>query len=258
MRGGLHWGPMPPSDSPLALLGYPTSAARALRDLGLVALALPTDDLKAVLAACHTLHFSGALVHASLEAAALDAAHPDRTAQRVRRVDAISFAGGAHGTFAFSDALSDALEASGYATRGASAVMVGLDAHDLALALPLARLGFTDLGVAADSTPEAERAARDVPAGVRVFPMSRRDPSLANLAERSDLVILTAGSLPAGVLQPYHTLIDLTGQVRPGSVAASVLDLGDLPARRLARQVMHATGQRLHAEELTGMLHALT
>ncbi|MFD1730281.1 hypothetical protein ACFSC4_02850 [Deinococcus malanensis] len=106
---------------------------------------------------------------------------------------------------------------SGYATRGAGALLIGLDAVDLTLALPLARLGFSNMGVAAETLPEAERAARHLPAGVRTFPVSRRDAALATLAERADLIVLTGGPLPAGLLQPYHTLADLTGHAVVGT-----------------------------------------
>lgn len=253
---------MPATESPLALIGYPVGAARMLRELGLVGVSVPSDDLSAVLAACQTLKFCGALIHASQEVHALDSANPDRTARRAGRVDAVAFAGGPHGTFALADALTDLLEASGYATRGASAVLIGQDAHDLALALPLTRLGFTDVGIVAESTPDAERAIRDLPAGLRSFPMSRRDPALGNLTERADLIVLTGGSLPAGVAQPYHTLIDLTSRANPQndraqSSGATLLDLSDLPARHLARQLAHATGQRFRVEELQSLVPSL-
>lgn len=244
-------------DSPLALIGYPAPAARALRDLGLIAVNVPTDDLRAVLDASRTLHFTGALVHPSQETHALGAVTPDAVARRVGRVDAIALSGEFHGTFALSDALTDALDASGYASRGASALILGVDAHDLALALPLARLGFTEIGIAAESTPEAERAARDLPAGRRAYPLSRRDPSVTDFAARADLIVLTAGPLPSGLTQPYHTVIDLTGRASVTGSGASTLDLRDLPLRRLARQLEHATGQRFHPQELEGALQAL-
>ncbi|UBV43589.1 shikimate dehydrogenase [Deinococcus taeanensis] len=248
---------MPPSDTPLALIGYPSPAARALRDLGLIAVNVPTGDLRGVLDACRTLQFSGALVHPSQETHALDAVTPDPVARRVGRVDAVSLSGQPRGTFAFSDALTDALDASGYASRGASALILGLDAHDLALALPLARLGFTELGLAAESIPEAERAARDLPAARRAYPLSRRDPSVSAFAARADLLILTAGTMPAGMVQPYHTVIDLTGRASVTGTGASSVDLRDLPLRRLARQLEHATGQRFHPQGLEGALQAL-
>ncbi|THF88203.1 shikimate dehydrogenase [Deinococcus sp. KSM4-11] len=247
---------MPAPDSPLALIGHASAAARALRDLGLVAITVPTDDLDGALSACRTLRFTGALVHPSMEAALLPLTQADPVAVRAGRVDAIAFAGGVHGTFALADALTDTIEASGYATRGASALLVGLAARDLALALPLTRLGFTDIGVVAETTPEAEGAARHLPAGVRSYPMSRRDPSVATLAERADLVVLTGGSLPTGLLQPYHTLVDLTGRAQQRSAAGTVMDLSRLPAQRLGRQLAHATGQRFHVDELTTLLPA--
>lgn len=245
------------SDTPLALIGYPGPAARALRELGLVALATPTDDLASVMDACMTLGFSGALVHRSQEARAHDATQADATARRVGRVDAVAFTAGAHGTFALADALGDTLEASGYAARGASALLLGTDMHDLALALPLTRLGFSTVGVVAGNTPDAERAARALPAGVRAVPMSRQDSALVGLAERADLLVLTGGSLPAGLAQPYHTIVDLTGLLQTAPGGATLLDLSALHARRLACQLAHATGQRFHAGELQGAIAAL-
>ncbi|GGO29043.1 shikimate dehydrogenase [Deinococcus humi] len=248
---------MQASDTPLALIGYPASAARALRELGLVALATPTEQLKEVMEACMTLGFSGALIHRGQEARAHDAAQTDATARRVGRVDAVAFTAGAHGTFALADALGDTLEASGYAARGASALLLGTDMHDLALALPLTRMGFSAVGVAAANTPDAERAARDFPAGVRAFPVSRQDSALEGLAERADLLVLTSGHFPAGLAQPYHTIIDLTGQLQIAPGGATLLDLTELHTRRLARQLAHATGQRFHAQELRGAVAAL-
>ena len=247
---------MPAPDSPVALIGHSGAAARALRDLGLVGVAVPHDDLAATLEACRTLRFSGALVHPSQEGALVSVTQADPVAQRVGRVDAVAFAGGVHGTFALADALTDAIEASGYATRGASALLFGHSARDLALALPLTRQGFTDIGVVGDTVPEAEAAARHLPAGLRGYPVSRADPSVATLAERADLVVVTGGTLLPGLLQPYHTVVDLTGRART-EAAATVMDLSRLPALRLARQLAHATGQRFHSDELTPLLTAL-
>lgn len=248
---------MPAFDTPLALVGYAPQAARALRDLGLVAVSVPTDDPASVLEACRALRFTGALVHASQQVSTFEKVTADSAARRVGRVDAVAFTAGLHGTFAEADALTDVLHDSGYASRGASAVLLGQHAPDLALALPLARLGFTELGVVAASAPDAERAVRDVPAGVRVYPLSRRDPSVTDLAGRADLIVLTAGDLPHGLVQPYHTVIDLTGHANVSGTGASSLDLRPLPLRRLARQLAHATGQRFQPQELEGALHAL-
>ncbi|EYB67613.1 hypothetical protein DEIPH_ctg033orf0017 [Deinococcus phoenicis] len=248
-------------DAPLALIGHSSLAARAFREVGLIALAVPDDDLSAVLGACRTLHFTGALVHPSREIAVADAVDTDPDARRVGRVDAVAFTGGAagghvHGTYTLADALMDAVEASGYAAHGASALLLGSGA-DLARALPLVRLGFKHIGIVADHLPEAERFARDVPASVRAFAVGRRDSALASLAERADLIVLTGGTLPAGLLQPYHTLADLTGQSTTGTSGAALLDLSALPALRLARQLLHATGQRYRPEDLTGLVAEL-
>ena len=101
------------------------------------------------------------------------------------------------------------------------------------------------------------RFARDVPAGVRAFAVGRRDSALASLSERADLIVLTGGSLPPGLLQPYHTLVDLTGQVSTGHSGAARLDLARLPELRLVRQLLHATGQRYRPEDLTDLAAAL-
>ncbi|WP_102126590.1 shikimate dehydrogenase [Deinococcus planocerae] len=246
-----------PPEAPLALIGYSPAAARALRTAGLIVVGVPDENLGAVMQACRTLRFSGALVHESREGMAAGAADPDASARRVGRVDAVAFtAGGAQGTYALADALTDAVEASGYAARGAGALLLG-SGGELARALPLVRLGFTTVGIAADSVPDAERFVRDLPAGVRAFPVSRFDPALASLAERADLIVLTGGTLPPGLLQPYHTLADLTGRANSGASGAATLDLSLLPALRLSRQLLHATGQRYRPEDLTELAGAL-
>ncbi|WP_034384305.1 hypothetical protein [Deinococcus sp. YIM 77859] len=249
------------SDAPLALIGYSSHAARTLRDLGLVALSLPHDDLRAVIEACLTLRFSGALVHPAQEGAVAPHVEPDPDARRVSRVDAVAFSGGlaggsAHGTYTLADALIDAVEASGYAARGAGALFIG-GGQDLLQAVPLIRLGLNPVGIAADHLPDAERLARALPSSVRPYALGRRDSALQALAERADLIVLTGGSLPAGLLQPYHTLADLTGQSTTGASGATLLDLSALPALRLARQLLYATGQRYHPEALSGLAEAL-
>lgn len=259
-RGRLALMPALP-DAPLALIGHSSQAARAFREVGLVALTVPESDLGAVLDACRTLHFTGALVHPSCEVAVAGVVDTDADARRVGRVDAVALAGGAngstaHGTYTLADALMDAVEASGYAAHGASALFLGSGA-DLARALPLVRLGFENVGIVADTLPDAERCARDVPASIRTFAVGRRDPALRSLAERADLVVLTGGSLPPGLLQPYHTLADLTGQGTTGTSGAALLDLSALPTLRLVRQLLHATGQRYRPEALAGLIGAL-
>ena len=142
-----------PADHPLALIGFAPEAARALRDLGLIALNVPTTDLSRVLDACRALEFTGALVHPRLEHAALDGVTPDHAAQRLGRVDAIAFAGGGHlgtihGVHSLADALTDAVQASGYTTRGASALLLGHVSADLTQdqrSTPWMRQGFDKL-----------------------------------------------------------------------------------------------------------------
>jgi shikimate dehydrogenase len=74
-----------------------------------------------------------------------------------------------------------------------------------------------------------------------------------SLAERADLVVLAGGAAPSGVLQPFHTVLDLTGDAAGAARAgAAVLPLAALPALRLALQLEHATGQRFHPEALAG------
>ncbi|KEF35300.1 shikimate dehydrogenase [Deinococcus sp. RL] len=246
----------PVRDAPLALIGYSADAARALRGAGLLAVPVPDDDPAAVLEACRTLRFIGALVHPSREVALAGYLDLDPEARRAGRADAVAFGAGTHGTYALADALKDALEMSGYAAYGADALLLGSGA-DLALALPLLRLGFGNVGIVADSYSEAERFARDVPAGVRAFAVGRRDSALASLSERADLIVLTGGPIPPGLLQPYHTLVDLTGQVSTGHSGAARLDLVRLPELRLGRQLLHATGQRYRPEDLSDLVAAL-
>lgn len=249
---------MSTSDTPLALVGYPSAAALALRDLGLTALSVPAADPEEVVQACRVLGFGGALIAPAQQAAWLGAVSPDPEARRAGRVDAVTFGGVTpQGTFAYADALSDALSSSDYAARGAALLVLGQHVGDLLLAAPLTRLGFARIALAAHSAPEAEKALRDLPVGPRYFPVSRRDGSVQALAERSDLVVLTSGELPPRLLQPYHTLLDLTGQARPGASGATVLDLEHLGAHHLIRQLSHATGQRLHPPEVAGAARAL-
>lgn len=248
-----------PADAPLALIGYSGDAARALTALGIPSLNVPEGPPADIISACQTLKFSGALVAPAHGHAWLNAVNGDTDARRAGRVDSISFHGaaGAQGTFAYADALSDAVRASGYAVVGASLLIIGHSVSDMVLAAPIARLGFTDIGLAADSAPEAERVRRELPNVPRLFPVSRRDTTVKALADRSDLVVLTAGELPRGLLQPYHTLIDLTGNERARDGGATLLDLYDLPAHHLAQQLLHATGKTFSADDLLSVSAAL-
>lgn len=248
------------TDAPLALVGYPATTARAFRELGFTAMSVPTDHAREVAAACQTLKFSGALIAPAYQKQWLEATHADHEARRVGRVDAAAFpglGGAPQGTFAYADALADTLSASGYAAHGASALILGQSASDLAIAAPLLRQGFSDIGLAADSAPEAEKAIRDLPVGLRIYPMTRRDDSLKSFADRADFVVVTAGSLPHGLLQPFHTLLDLTGQTTHTTSGATILSLHDLGAYHLSRQLVHATGQRLHPQELVRLAQML-
>ena len=248
-----------PADAPLALIGYSSDAARALTALGITALHVPDGPPADIISACQTLKFSGALVAPTHGHAWLHAVNGDTDARRAGRVDSLSFHGaaGVQGTFAYADALSDAVRASGYAVVGASLLIIGNGVSDMVLAAPIARLGFTDIGLAADSAPEAERVRRELPNVPRIFPVSRRDTTVQALADRSDLVVLTGGGLPKGLLQPYHTLIDLTANERGSTSGATLLDLYDLPAHHLARQLRHATGKTYSADDLTQVSAAL-
>ncbi len=239
------------ADAPLALIGYGPSTARALRELGLVALAVPTAPLAEVLGACVTLGFAGALVADALGADAFALTQPDGAARLQGRVDALSFAAATHGTHTLQDALLRSIEASGYAARGGRALIVG-DGEGLLAALGVARLGLRDVTVASGSLPEAERALAALPAGVRGHAVTRHDPALITLAERVDLVVLASGDLPRGLLQPYHALLDLAGAGEGAArhAQASLIPLGDLNAQRLALALEHATGQRFKAEAL--------
>ncbi|AWN24561.1 shikimate dehydrogenase [Deinococcus irradiatisoli] len=247
-----------PGESALALIGYPPGAARALREFGLVALGVPATPLPEVFSACQTLGFAGALLHPGVQESAAAHVQLDPDARRAGLTDAVSFAGGMHGTYAAPEALLGAVQESSYAARGAHAVLIG-SAADLRLGLGLSRLGFKAVTVVADSRRDAEAMSRDLPAGLAAFALARSDAALPGLAERADLLVLTGGPLPAGLVQPYHTVLDLTGKVgrEVERVGAALLALPDFPARVLARQIEHASGQRFRTDLLTDLAGAL-
>ncbi len=248
-----------PGEGALALIGYPPAAARALRAFGLVALGVPAAPLPEVLAACQTLGFAGALLHPDVQELAAAHVQLDPDARRAGLSDALSFAGGPRGTYAAPEALLSAVQESSYSARGAHAVLIGA-AADLRLGLGLARLGFKAITVVADSRRDAEAMSRDLPAGLAAFALTRSDAALRGLAERADLLVLTGGPLPDKLVQPYHTVLDLTGRVgrEVERVGATLLSLPDFPARVLARQLEHASGQRFKPELLSELAGALT
>ncbi|WP_161883698.1 shikimate dehydrogenase [Deinococcus alpinitundrae] len=246
------------SEAALALIGYPVAAARALREFGLVVLGVAAAPLPEVLSACGALGFAGALLHPSLHAQAAPHLQLDPDARRAGLSDAVAFAGGPRGTYAAPEALLNAVQDSSYAVRGAHAVLIG-SAVDLRLGLGLARLGFKAITVVADTHREAEAISRDLPAGLAAFALTRSDAALRGLAERADLLILTGGSLPADLVQPYHTVLDLMGQATHAvqRAGATLLSLPDFPARVLARQLEHASGQRFRPELLVEVAAAI-
>ena len=261
----------PAHDTPLALLGYAPDVARALRELGLTAVSVPVDSLEDVLRACAVLACPGALVAGPLRAAVLalgastSAVRADTAALRSGAADAVSFTGGIHGqavqthaTCTLPDALLDTLEDSGYPVRGARALLIG-QSGDLGAGLALTRLGLSSLTLAAASHPEAEALARSLPGGLKAHVTSRSDPALITLAERADLIVLTAGALPPGVLQPFHALLDLTGRASGAAskAGAALVPLIRLPELRLARRLHYATGQRFAPEVLSGLAKVL-
>jgi len=243
------------TDAPIALIGHHPDTARALRELGLVALTTPAEPLADVLAAARTLRYAGMLVGPAHEGATLPLVQPDSAARRTGGVDAVALTGSAHGTHTLEDALVQLVERSGYATRGARLLVIG-EGPTLQAAAAAVRLGGVSLTVAAPSRPQAEQALVHLPANMKGYALSTRDEALPTLAERADLVILASGSLPAGVLQPFHTLLDLTGTAAPHAARHGVtqLDASALPALRLSLQLEHATGQRF----TTDALHAVT
>ena len=255
----------PAHDTPLALLGYAPDTARALRELGLTALSVPTDRLEDVVRACAVLACPGALVAAPLQEKIMGLCRPDTAAQRAGAADALSFTGGpqapelqAHATCTLPDALLDTMDASGYPVRGAHALLIGQNG-DLGAGLALARLGLSSLTLAAASRPDAEHLVLDLPRGMKAHVTSRSDPALVTLAERADLIVLTAGPLPPGVLQPFHALLDLTGRASGAAAkaGASLVSLAQLPELRLARRLQHATGQRFAPDALSELARLL-
>ncbi|PYE54811.1 shikimate dehydrogenase [Deinococcus yavapaiensis] len=245
-------------DAALALVGHRPEVAVALRELGLTALRVPEDNLTNVLDALRTLRFVGALVAPHKEEAVFGAVQPDALARRQGRVDAIALAGSTYGTHTLEEALVRLVDDSRYAVRGARLLLLGRDAP-LRAALSLARLGPSMLTIATDDLPEAQRDLALLPAGTNAYAVSTRDTSFGGYAERADLVVLTNGSLPRGVLQPYHTLLDLTGEAWSEATRAGVpvLPATSLSALRLAAQLEHATGQKFKPEALAGVAQVL-
>lgn len=241
-------------DAPLALIGHAAPAGRALRELGLVAVGVPATPLPEVLAACASLKFCGALLAPAFEDAAYGAAQPDGQARKLGRADALTFLGEPRATHTLEDSLLAVVEASGFPARGARILLLG-SGPALNAGVGLARLGAASLTAASGNRPEAERALNALPAGIQGYALALNDPALGGLAERADLVVLASGSLPSGLIQPFHTLLDLTGNVH-GDPAPRV-DAASLPAERLARQLEHATGQRFRAETLRDVATAL-
>ena len=243
---------------PLALIGYPVSVARVLREFGLVVLGVPASPLPEVLSACETLGFAGALLHQSVQESAAAHLQLDPDARRAGRADAVSFVGGPRGTYAAPEALLSAVEDSHYAARGAHAVLIG-SGSDVRLGFGLSRLGLKAITVVAETHRDAEALSRDLPAGLAAFALTRKDSALRGLCERADLLVLTGGALPPELVQPYHTVLDLTGRSERvvQAAGATLLSLPDFPARVLARQIEHASGQRFRPEALEGVVASL-
>lgn len=249
---------MIPADAPLALIGFGPPAARALRDLGLSALSVPDQPLSEVLSALHTLNFGGALLAPRVEAAAFALTQPDGFARKLSRVDALSLMGEARGTHTLEEALARVVEESGYALRGARLLVIG-EGASLRASLGLARLGAASVTVAAPHRPEAQGVLALLPGGVKGYAVAAGDAALESLAERADLVVLAGGALPEGVLHPFHTLLDLTGEgaALAARLGVPLLGAGALPPARLALQLEHATGQRFGLEALREAAAAL-
>lgn len=249
-----------PPDNPLALIGYSSQAARTCRELGLIALSLPCESPSEIAEACQTLCFSGALIAPPFQNSWAAITQTDPEAKRIGKIDAVAFPTGhgqPHGAYTFADALADVMENTRYASRGASAIIWGRTASDLHMGAPLLRQGFTDIALIANNTPEAEKAMRDLPSGLRLYPMSRNNDAILDFAQRTDVVLLVNGELPPRLLQPYHTLIDLTGKADAIRSGANILSLDELKGFHIARQLAHATGQRFVPEELGDLTQVL-
>ncbi|AFZ65735.1 shikimate 5-dehydrogenase [Deinococcus peraridilitoris] len=246
-------------DAPLALIGYSPDTARALRTFGLLSLAVPEGPPGDVVGALKTLRFTGALIAPHLEEVMLAHAQPDAAARKAGRVDALSFSGALHATHTLEEAVVRLVEDSGYAARGAQVLIVG-DGTWLRAALGVARLGAPSVTVASSSRPEAERVIALLPGGVKGYAVAAADGALAALAERADLVVVANGPLPAGVLQPYHTLLDLSGGALPlaSRQGVATIDCTGLLAWRLSLQLEHATGQRFKPEALAEITATLS
>ncbi len=234
----------------LALWGLDPSWWQLLRALceeggwPLVPVHLPDPEPASALLSLHQLGFAGALVGDDLAEAFYP--HVGRTSPEARSVqatDTLSVPPGGYlgfsGHHTLATALVDAALEVRLALQGSKLLVLGGGARARA-ALALARLGVSAVILATPELPLGERAAATVPPGPRVRVLWEKDPLLPELALECDVVALAAAP-GRDLLQPYHTLIDLSGQ-QLGGAALQRVDPSVWQSWRLKRQLEQLLG----------------
>ncbi len=183
----------------------PLLAAITSHDLPLFAYpAQPGDDLAAALAALKPLNFAGALIEDSdLQPLALDSmSNLESEASLARRVDAvIPESQGPRGYYLEPIALSQLLRRYAFGERG---VWVGPTRTEMAQGLR----NLSKVSVVSKNFPEGEGFLSLLPAPQRGV-VGVAEVQSEVVARQADLVIYAGGTLPLGLLQPYHTLLAL-------------------------------------------------
>ncbi len=148
---------------------------------------------------------------------------------------------------------------------GARAVVLGAGAAARALARESLSLGAASLTVLAADRVAAERVLPHGAAGSALLARSSADPVGRTLLEQADLVIRVdpAESLPAAVLGPHLTFVDLVPDVvsplRRQAMAAGALTFNrrDLEAYRLELGLSQVLGGAVGIEPIMTMFHAI-
>jgi hypothetical protein len=242
---------------PVAFLGF--EAGRVVQALyKLEAHFLPTvvpttAKLERVIQGLEPLGFLGAVFVGAPSPEALKLVDGfSSSSERDGAIDAIQVTRGTQGAHTLEDGLLGALDAIAYRGFGANALVIGGDASASA-AVQVARAGVKNLTIAAPDRPHAERLARHAPAGVTVRTISSEEPAFLEALERADLLLLCDHKmrLEPRHLQPYHTLIEVSGE---SSLSVALERIGGQTVSYKAIQTHHLSAQ---LEFVTGRKHRL-
>ncbi|MDZ7707727.1 MAG: hypothetical protein U5J97_07500 [Trueperaceae bacterium] len=255
----------------VAVLGSGPSARALARyrdpDLRVWLQSVPIGSVTAAVDALPVLGFAGALVFGedARREAAVAVARRSLDADEQATVDAVSVAGDATlGDHVGGRAVVDGLRSAGWEPRGARIVAIGDDAGTRALLRELATAGAEEITVVAEDAPAAERAVRDLAAGVLVRGVAVRDPTLPALMARCDAV-LRASDLLAPLperMGPHLTIVDLAPGLDPSwrrdgrAAGASTVRWADVEAHRVAAALRTVVGGEVDPEPLLELFHA--